>query len=147
MTRRKGRPLSPARSNGRGGDTLILLVEDNSDLRQLYSMYFMAQGFRVQTASDGHAALAHVAELRPDLVVTDLVMPHYGGLALIRQLKSDPQTAHIPIIACTGHVFGTTAELSLDAGCDLYLIKPCLPEHLVRESLQLLARSPARRSA
>lgn len=145
MKRRKGRPLSPDRPNARVGSVLILIVEDNSDLRELYSTYFTAQGFRVQTASDGHMALVHAVELTPDLVVTDLVMPHLGGLALTRQLKNDPRTAHIPIIACTGHVFGTTAELSLDAGCDLYMIKPCLPEDLLRESLRLLARSTARR--
>ena len=145
MKRRKGRPLSPDLPHARMASALILIVEDNRDLLQLYSTYFTAQGFRVQTASDGQTALVHAVELTPDLIVTDLAMPHLGGLALIRRLKNDPRTAHIPIIACTGHVFGTTAELSLDAGCDLYMIKPCFPEDLLREAIPLLARSPARR--
>ena len=145
MKRRKGRPLSPDLPHARVASALILIVEDNGDLLQLYSTYFTAQGFRVETASDGHMALVHAVELTPDLIVTDLALPHLGGLALTRQLKNDPRTAHIPIIACTGHVFGMTAELALDAGCDLYMIKPCFPEDLLREAIPLLARSPARR--
>jgi two-component system, cell cycle response regulator DivK len=145
MKRRKGRPLSSDLPHARVASILILIVEDNGDLLQLYSTYFTAQGFRVETASDGQMALVHAVELAPDLVVTDLVMPHLGGLALTRQLKNDPRTAHIPIIACTGHVFGTTAELALDAGCDRYMIKPCFPEDLLREAIPLLAGSPARR--
>src|SRR5262249_20141003 len=143
MKRRNGRPLSPNAPHARVASALILIVEDNDDLLQLYSAYFTAHGFRVQTASDGQLALVHAVELSPDLIVTDLALPHLGGLALTRQLKNDPRTAHIPIIACTGHVFGMTAELALDAGCDLYMIKPCFPEDLLREAIPLLARSPA----
>jgi two-component system, cell cycle response regulator DivK len=145
MKRRKGRPLSPDLPHARVASALILIVEDNGDLLQLYSTYFTAQGFRVETASDGRMALVQAVELTPDLIVTDLALPHLGGLALMRQLKNDPRTAHIPIIACTGHVFGMTAELALVAGCDLYMIKPCFPEDLLREAILLLARSPARR--
>src|SRR5207247_5237873 len=145
MKRRKGRPLSPDLPNARVASALILIVEDNREMCELYSTYFSAQGFRVQTASDGQMALLHAVELTPDLVVTDLALPHLGGLALTRRLKNDPRTAHIPIIACTGHVFGATAELALDAGCDVYVIKPCFPDDLLREALRLLARSPARR--
>jgi CheY-like chemotaxis protein len=144
MKRRKARALPPGTPDARAASALILIVEDNSELRELYSTYFTAQGFRVQTASDGQMALVHAVELTPDLVVTDLAMPHLGGLALTRRLKNDPRTAHIPIIACTGHVFGATAELALDAGCDVYVVKPCFPEDLLREALRLLARSPAR---
>jgi CheY-like chemotaxis protein len=124
---------------------LILIVEDNLDLRELYSMYFTSQGFRVETASDGHSALAHAMERRPDLIVTDLSMPHLGGWEMTRRLKNDPRTAHIPVIACTGHPLGASPERALDAGCDAYVLKPCLPQDLLREARRLLARSSSQR--
>ncbi len=144
--KRRGRSAQPP-STRRGCDAgpLILIVEDNGDLRELYSTYFTSQGFRVQTASDGHIALAHAVERTPDLIVTDLSMPHLGGWEMTRRLKHDPRTAHIPVIACTGHILGNSAEGALDAGCDAYVVKPCLPEDLLREARRLLARSPTRR--
>ncbi len=124
---------------------LVLVVEDNGDLRELYSTYFTSHGFRVQTASDGQIALAQAVECTPDLIVTDLSMPHLGGWEMTRRLKNDPRTAHIPVIACTGGTLGTSAERALDAGCDAYVVKPCLPEDLLREAHRLLERSPAQR--
>ncbi len=125
---------------------LVLIVEDNHDLRELYSMYFTSQGFCVEAASDGQSALASARQRRPDLIVTDLSMPHLGGWEMTRRLKHEPRTAHIPVIACTGHLLAS-AESALEAGCDAYVFKPCLPEDLVREARRLLAGSAQRRSA
>lgn len=141
---RKSAP-PPSPPSGRDAGALILIVEDNDDLRELYSIYFTSQGFRVQTASDGQIALVHAVECRPDLIVTDLSMPHLGGWEMTRRLKHDPRTAHIPVLACTGRTLGISAESALDAGCDAYVVKPCLPEDLLREARRLLDRSPARR--
>jgi len=143
--RRKSASPPPARPAS-AARPLVLIVEDNHDLRELYSMYFTSQGFLVDTASDGHSALAHALERRPDLVVTDLSMPHLGGWEMTRRLKQEPSTAHIPVIACTGHLLASP-ESALDAGCDAYVLKPCLPEDLLREARRLLARSAQRRSA
>jgi len=117
---------------------LILVVEDNRDLRELYAAYLMAHGYRVQVASDGHGAFVQAVDARPDLIVTDLSLPHLDGWGTMRLLRTDPRTAHIPIIVCTGNAFGGV-ERALDAGCDAYLVKPCLPEQLLAEARRLLA--------
>jgi CheY-like chemotaxis protein len=124
---------------------LILVVEDNRDLRDLYSMYFTSHGFLVQAASDGQMAIVAAVEHRPDLIVTDLSMPHLGGHEMTRRLRSDPRTAHIPVLACTGYPL--SAESALEAGCDGFVVKPCLPEDLLREARRLLAGRAHRRSA
>ena len=145
MKRQRSSTRPPRKPRGRDADALILIVEDNGDLRELYSTYFTSQGFRVQTASDGQIALAHAVQCPPDLIVTDLSMPHLGGWEMTRRLKHDPRTALIPVLACTGRTLGISAESALDAGCDAYVVKPCLPEDLLREARRLLDRSLARR--
>ena len=148
MKRQRKSAPPPRTPSAPDAGALILIVEDNGDLRELYSTYFTFHGFRVQTASDGQIALAHAVECTPDLIVTDLSMPHLGGWEMTRRLKNDPRTAHISVIACTGDALGTSAERALDAGCDAYVVKPCLPEDLLQETRRLLERSPAsRRSA
>jgi two-component system cell cycle response regulator DivK len=108
-------------------------------------MYFRSQGFRVEVATDGGAGFVLAVETRPDVVVTDLSMPHVDGWEMTRRLRRDPRTAHILVIACTGREFGGAAERALDAGCDAYVVKPCLPEDLLRETRHALARLSARR--
>ncbi len=83
---------------------------------------------------------------RPDVIVMDLSMPMLDGWAAIRAMKRHRGTARIPIIACTGHVEGGSGEAAIDAGCDAYLLKPCLPEHLLKEIRTQLARASQRRA-
>jgi CheY-like chemotaxis protein len=68
----------------------------------------------------------------------DLMMPRLDGWEAIRRLKRDWRTRRIPIIACTGHVIGSSAERALDAGCDGYITKPCLPADLLAEIRRVL---------
>jgi two-component system, cell cycle response regulator DivK len=125
----------------------VLIVDDNQDLRELYAAYFEAAGFRVATATDGVTGFAEAVTGHPDVIVTDLSMPHVDGWEMTRRLKSDPRTRHVPIIACTGRVLGSSAERALEAGCDAYVIKPFLPDDLLREARRALARHTRRRSA
>ena len=83
---------------------------------------------------------------RPDVIVMDLSMPMLDGWAAIRTLKRHRGTARIPIIACTGHVEGGSGEAAIEAGCDAYLLKPCLPDHLLKEIRAQLVRSSQRRA-
>src|SRR5436190_2126157 len=132
----RGLPMSPAsRSPQRGPEAtgsaapLILIAEDDVSSREIYAMYFLAQGLRVQTApDDGDLALERALASRPDAVVMDLAMPGVDGWEATRRLKADPRTARIPITACTAHGFGPAVERVLIAGCDAYVVKPCLPE-------------------
>ena len=95
----------------------ILVVEDEPDLRYVLRLIFTRAGHEVTEAGDGAAALASVRDSAPDLVVTDVMMPVMDGVELIRQLRADPVTAAIPILAVSADW-----ELAVDA--DATLAKP-----------------------
>src|SRR5207245_11373406 len=81
-----------------------------------------------------------------DAFVLDLSLPRLDGWERALELKQSPRTAHIPILACTGHAFGPAVEHALDAGCDAYVVKPCLPAEVLRQIRALLARPDIRRA-
>jgi len=85
--------------------------------------------------------------MQPDLIVMDLSLPRLGGWEATRRLKGNSSTTHIPVLACTAHAFGSAVERALVAGCDAYLVKPCLPEDLTREVRRLLSEFAVRRGA
>ena len=119
----------------------ILLVEDRRDHLEMYAMYFTASGFKVFTAADGLSAIRMARATLPDIIVTDLSLPHLDGWEASRRLKDDPETRHIPIVACSAHVLGGAAERAMVAGCAAYVCKPCLPQELLAEVLRVLARA------
>jgi CheY-like chemotaxis protein len=80
----------------------ILVVDDESDQRFLLRRIFERAGHEVSDAANGAAALQAVGESAPDLVVTDMMMPVMDGVELIRHLRGDPATAHIPVLAASG---------------------------------------------
>src|SRR5437899_8797283 len=81
----------------------VLIADDNLADREMYASYFAAQGLRVLVAGDGVNAV-HIAQgMRPDVLVMDLSLPSLDGWEATRRLKHDARTAHIPILACTGH--------------------------------------------
>jgi CheY-like chemotaxis protein len=141
--RRPARSRKPPRREATRGP-LVLIVEDHGDTQYIYAAYFSAHGFRVQTGSDGETAVRRAIESKPDVIVMDLALPQLDGWEATRRIKKDPRTAHIPIVACTAHVLGTPVERALEAGCDSFLAKPCLPEDLLREVQRLLARAALR---
>jgi CheY-like chemotaxis protein len=143
-TRSKAAPAAAAPEAPR---PLVLIAEDNADHRYLYARQFHVAGFRVSTANDGEMAYQRAVELRPDVVVMDLSLPGVDGWEATRRLKRDLRTMHIPVIACTAHAFGGAVERALEAGCDAYVAKPCLPENLLNEVQGLLARWQRRQRA
>jgi CheY-like chemotaxis protein len=76
----------------------ILLVEDDMDLRDIYTLLLEQSGFRVTGAQDGEEALARVSGLSPDLIITDVTMPRMNGLELCRRLHQDERLRRIPIL-------------------------------------------------
>jgi CheY-like chemotaxis protein len=95
----------------------ILVVDDEPDQRFLLRMILQRAGHEVSEANDGAAALRAVRESAPDLVVTDMMMPVMNGVELIRCLRDDPATAHIPILAASG-------DPHLAGAADAVLSKP-----------------------
>ncbi len=110
---------------------LILICDDYPDARDMYGSYLAHAGYRVVSASDGVDAVAKSRHLRPDVVVLDLLMPRMDGIEAIRQLKLEPSTKQIPVLALTGAMTGQIAERAMDAGCDEFITKPCLPTRLL----------------
>jgi two-component system, cell cycle response regulator DivK len=127
-----------------GGSTLVLLVDDYPDNRDIYVQFLTYSGLRVEEAENGHQALEKAFTLRPDVIVMDLSLPGLDGWEATRRLKRDPRTREIPVIALTGHALAGHSKGALDAGCDLFITKPCLPERLLEEIRAILAAARPR---
>ncbi len=117
----------------------ILIVEDDTNLRNyLYNM--LSKEFRVITAGNGQQGLEKALVSRPDLILTDLVLPLSDGLEMNRMLKENPVTQHIPIIVLTAKVETDTEINSLKSGADVFLIKPFRDDLLLAYIHNLIRR-------
>jgi DNA-binding response OmpR family regulator len=99
----------------------ILVVDDQSSVRQLVQEYLTEQGFRVVTATDGQNAIYTARHEKPDLILLDIMMPRMDGYQFLRQFREEAQT---PVIIITAREEETDAVLGLDLGADDYVIKP-----------------------
>ena len=102
----------------------ILLVEDNEMNRDMLSRRLQRRGYEVVTAVDGESGLALTRSDAPALVLMDMSLPGIDGWEATRQLKADPATRAIPVIALTAHAMAGDREQALAAGCDDFDIKP-----------------------
>ena len=102
----------------------ILIVDDNPTNLKLVAYLMHQHGYEVATAQDAAAAIASIQANRPTLILMDLQLPGVDGLALTRQLKADPATAAITIIAVTAYAMKGDHERATAAGCDDYVTKP-----------------------
>lgn len=122
--------------------SLILIADDTSDTRDLYSMYLTHRGYTVVTAEDGHAALDIARQQQPDLIIMDLSMPRLDGAAATNRLKRDSRTRRIPVIVLTAYPLKQNQQRAQEAGAALFLTKPCLPEDLEQHVRRLLETQP-----
>ena len=109
---------------------LVLIVDDSLHTRELYTEYLIYRGLGVVTAPDAEAGLALAQTLRPDVIVMDLAMPGLDGITATHRLKHHPRTRRIPVIVLTGYSFRAIEHGALEAGAEVFLTKPCLPEDL-----------------
>jgi len=116
----------------------ILIVDDYPDALDIWALYLRSMGYRVSTASDGAAALAQAQQLLPDLIVLDLELPRISGFDVARQLRANPATQAIPLIAATGYSHVKQLDRAREAGFDRIVVKPCDPDLLVEEIERLL---------
>jgi len=117
---------------------LVVLVEDQDELRRLYTEHLMMSGFDVIEATNGAEAIAHTSSHAPDVVLMDLSLPVMDGWEATRRLKGDLQTAHIPVVALTAHDGSGELERATLAGCDWFVPKPCPPDALIAEVRRVL---------
>jgi CheY-like chemotaxis protein len=104
--------------------SLILVVDDNEAGLLLVRSVLELAGYRVDSAASSEEVLERLNARPPDLILMDVQLPGQDGLALIRQLKADPATAVIPIVALTAYAMAGDREQALAAGCNGYISKP-----------------------
>jgi two-component system, cell cycle response regulator DivK len=136
---RAPRPAGAGKSPSAG--SLVLVVDDFHDNREMYMQYLSFAGYRVAEAVDGEDALAKARSLLPDVIVMDLSLPRLDGWEATRRLKKDPLTQAIPVIALTGHALAGHAEGAMGAGCDAFVTKPCVPSELEERVREMLNRT------
>jgi two-component system, OmpR family, response regulator MprA len=116
----------------------ILVVDDDASIRRMLDRAFSVEGYAVEWASDGAAALAAVERAVPDVVVLDVAMPGLDGLAVCRRLRA--RGLGVPVLLLTARDAVSDRVAGLDAGADDYLVKPFATEELLARVRALLRR-------
>jgi EAL domain-containing protein (putative c-di-GMP-specific phosphodiesterase class I)/PleD family two-component response regulator len=125
----------------------IVIAEDESVIRTNLSRLLRIEGFEIAAGANGSEALALIRQNRPDLVLTDVMMPEMTGLELVRAMRSDPYLAHIPVVLLTARADRSDVREGMNLGADDYLTKPfqrdellsCIRSQLDKASKQKLA--------
>jgi two-component system CheB/CheR fusion protein len=124
-------PPAPRRRLTVSDRARVLVVEDNTDSRELLCELIEQFGFECRAADTGGAALAVMDEFRPDVAVLDLGLPGMDGLELARRIRSDARNASVVLIALTGYGQAADRAAARDAGFDEHLVKPVQGENLI----------------
>lgn len=103
---------------------LILVVEDNETNQMLVRAVLELDGYRVAVAGSAGEAWEELRQNTPGLILMDVQLPGQDGLSLTRELKADPTTSGIPVVALTAHAMNGDREVALEAGCAGYIAKP-----------------------
>jgi len=123
----------------------VLVADDDRDTRELYRAFFDTSGYRTAEAVSGLQAMASALEIVPDVLLTDYAMPDVDGVTVAKRLKDDPRTSAIRILMVTGYATPALERRALSAGIDRVLVKPCLPQAVMKEVARALARPPYRK--
>jgi two-component system, OmpR family, phosphate regulon response regulator PhoB len=122
---------------------LVLVVEDEAPLVTMLRYNLEKQGFRVEEAGDGQEALTRIAEIQPDLVLLDWMLPVMSGIEVCRQIRRKATTRDLPVIMVTARTEDQDAVRGLNTGADDYITKPFNIEALLARMRALLRRSNA----
>jgi CheY-like chemotaxis protein len=125
---------------------IALIINQDADTRQLYSLVLAAAWFEVEEASDGREALAKALSSRHDVIVTETRLPGIDGYQLCGLLRRDPFTRTIPIVVVTGEANPHELDRAERAGASTVLVKPCLPEALLAAIRQAMDTTDVDRS-
>lgn len=126
-----------------GKTARVLVVDDSEITRAILARTLRGAGYEVLEARDGAEGALKALRERPSVVVTDLEMPTMDGFPLLRLLKADPLSSHIPVLILTSHGEAASRFWSLRTGADAYLTKDYRPQHLVATVARLVAASEA----
>ena|ERR1700675_4640251 len=129
------------------GSPLVLVADDEEDIRALVAFRLQRAGYDVITAADGEEALLLATTRLPDLVVLDMMMPKATGLEVTRSLRGQDTTKDIPVILLTARAQEADVASGFEAGVDDYVKKPFSPKDLQLRVQALLERPPAASAA
>jgi len=119
----------------------VLVVEDDPTILALLEVNFEMEGFVVLTAEDGEAGFAVAKEAKPDVIVSDVMMPKMSGLELVKALRGHNGTKRIPVVLLSAKAQGTDVRNGLESGADDYVTKPFEPLDLIDRVNAVLLRS------
>ena len=138
----------PSRAQVATGETKrILLADDNADMRGYVRRLLTLSGYDVEAVGDGLAALRAAQARKPDLVLTDVMMPEMDGFDLLHQLRADPKLGHVPVIFLSARAGEEARIEGMHAGADDYLIKPFSARELLARVEAHLKMAQYRRDA
>jgi DNA-binding response OmpR family regulator len=116
----------------------VLVVDDEDHILELARLYLAREGYQIETVSDGALALARFGQVKPDLVVLDIMLPNVDGLTICREIR---KLSQVPIIMLTARDEVTDKVVGLELGADDYLTKPFHPQELVARAKALVRRA------
>lgn len=116
----------------------ILMVEDTEDNRQIVRDLLGTTNYELLEACDGAEGVAMAVHHQPDLILMDIQLPVLDGYEASRQIKANPATRHIPIIAVTSFALSGDESRAREAGCDAYIAKPFSPRKLLAKLREFL---------
>ena len=102
----------------------VLVIDDNAMNRRLVQVLLKSRGYDVCEAASAPEGFAILAKKRPDIILMDIQLPEVDGLTATRQLKADPVTRDIPVVAVTSYAMTGDEAMALEAGCSAYVTKP-----------------------
>jgi two-component system alkaline phosphatase synthesis response regulator PhoP len=120
---------------------LVLVIEDEKEIRDLVRYNLERAGFRVATSADGEDGLKRLFASRPDALVLDLMLPGRNGLEILRELRNEPSTRELPVLVLTARGTEMDKLLGFEHGADDYLTKPFSPRELTARLQALLRRA------
>lgn len=122
----------------------ILIVDDCQTTRKLLTLYLKVKGFEVVSAENGLDAIEKLASHEVNLILSDLNMPFMDGIELIKTLKADPNTSHIPVLMVTTEADPEEKQKAMEAGASEYLVKPVTAE-MVTQSIKNILKEMFKR--
>jgi DNA-binding response OmpR family regulator len=122
--------------------SIVLVVDDEDMTRKLLRLMLERDGFTILEAEDGQQALEVIAESKPDIVILDVMMPNMDGFTTCQELRSQPETAELPIILLSARSQAEAVRAGLESGADRYMTKPISKPELVQTITDLLAGVP-----
>ena len=118
----------------------ILIVDDEEDVLDLLQLVFETSGFVVRRAASGKSAVSSAYEEPPDVVLLDVMMPEMDGWQVLRTLKGDERTRHVPVVMLSARAERRDKMIGLQEGAEGYIAKPFSPAEVVREVQSFLER-------